>query len=280
MALRPSALAEGPIAAGRLLLPSVGPDICATGLASSLGTAVFAYPLEKVAIRTQGYAPWSQMGLRSGLSDIWRNEGGLAGLYRGFSVRAFRSATTTAPRILLDEAVRSATAERRQQLGAAAHEAACGALAGGVTTLMHWPFDRVRLVLQVQSAERQGAPPKNWMGYTLRYWRQAGPRLFSGCWSSVGLGALQTAVLFAGADCAAAALRERGLVSDPVASVAAGGIIGGSAAGLAAAVGDLWPRGVRQAAARLPLRVGIGAPVAGLSLSLMEAGKLYLAAAA
>lgn len=210
---------------GRMLLPYVGVNAALSGACSAIAGGILAFPLEKVVLRrdgllNKGIAEGRYARLGSGLAAIWLSEGKWRGLYRGLILHATRSLTTTAPLLIIDEALRSETRWVRDSCGVVVHEAAAGAAAGFASGVLHWPFDKVRTNLQLEAA--LGSRDRRWLRNAVAFWRLSGLRdIYQGCGKSIAHSTFRAGVLFSGANSFAAALQQHDLCG-PCVSVALG----------------------------------------------------------
>merc|ERR1719253_1992802 len=102
---------------GRFVLPYVGAQAALSCACSTVTGKFLAFPLEKVVLRREALLASNASselagkytGLIRGLQHIWMTEGGLRAFYRGLSFQISRSLTTTAPLLVMDEALRTET---------------------------------------------------------------------------------------------------------------------------------------------------------------------------
>lgn len=263
---------------GRLLLPTVDVRAASSAICSVIAGVLLAFPLEKVILRRdgllrRGLSEAQYSTLWSGLSNIWSKEGGIRGFYRGAPVQISRAMTTTAPLLIMDEALRSNTQWFRDSFGVPMHEASAGAAAGFASGIMHYPFDSTRLLIQTDAAV--GRHRSRWVPQMLKVWQEAGlRRIFRGCAPSVAASTVRAGVLFSTSHLVAMEITQNSELG-PLVSVGVGTAAATVLAVFCAqAVVSMAHR--RQAAQLLrhaPMGAAAAVPPTVMSLTLFEAAK-------
>ena len=137
--------------------------------------AFFAFPFEKVLIRRELSPVYGSM--YGGMKHIYQNEGGILAFYRGLSFRFSRIAISTVPLIVSDELYRKVFVSKHKSLDIGG-ESFAALLSGITSTVIDYPFDRTRLMIQTSLHEKT----KLYTGYIRRFIKDHGiSYLYKGC---------------------------------------------------------------------------------------------------
>lgn len=123
-----------------------------SGHVSACIGAFFAFPFEKVIIRKDLAPVYGSM--YGGMKHIHQNEGGIRAFYRGMSFRFLRIATSTMPLIISDEIYRKIFVSKTKPIDFKG-EAFAALLSGVTATIIDYPYERTRLVIQTALHEKQ-----------------------------------------------------------------------------------------------------------------------------
>lgn len=127
---------------------------------SGLVAQSFTYPLDIVRRRLQ-VQPHKYRGIAHALTDIFRNEGVVNGLYKGLTMNWIKGPIAVATSFTINDVVKARIRRYHKEADEAsvdrngrpttwfAEAALCGAAAGAVAKLWTAPFDRMKIMYQV-----------------------------------------------------------------------------------------------------------------------------------
>lgn len=127
---------------------------------SGLVAQSFTYPLDIVRRRLQ-VQPKSYRGIAHALSEIYRNEGIVNGLYKGLTMNWIKGPIAVATSFTINDIVKTRIRQYHKKVDEAsvdkhgrpttwfAESALCGAAAGAVAKFWTAPFDRMKIIYQV-----------------------------------------------------------------------------------------------------------------------------------